>query len=110
MLDTLHPLTTIALAVLTSLLLTSHASQPAFLPIATGQWVWYMPFSLVRTALIALLFACSVLAALSKLVASLLGTGASYAVVSVKWAAYGAGTGAVVLLGTLVAVAWCAAV
>lgn len=44
MLDTLHPLTTIALAVLTSLLLTSHAFQTAFLPIATANGSGTCPF------------------------------------------------------------------
>lgn len=110
MLENTHPLMIIARAVLTTLLINSHAFQAAFTPVATGQWLWYIPFQSVCSVAVYVLFACSIAAALFKLLASHLGTGAAYFVLGAKWGAYGVGAVALVVVGALVAVAWCTAV
>jgi hypothetical protein len=99
MVENTHPLMIIALAVLTTLLINSHAFQAAFTPVATGQWLWYIPFQSVRSVAVYVLFACSIAAALFKLLASLFGTGAAYFVLGAKWGAYGVGAVALVVVG-----------
>jgi len=110
MLENTHPFAIIIIAVLAALLVNNPAFQAAFIPIATGEWVWYVPFQICRSVAIYILFGCSILAALVKLTASLLGSGAAYVFLGAKWGAYAVGAVSLVVVGTLVAVSWCTAV
>jgi hypothetical protein len=57
-----------------------------------------------------ILFACSIAAALFRLLAGLVGSGATCTVLGAKWVAYAVGAALLVVGVALVAVRWCAAV
>ena len=110
LLDNTHHFDITIIAVLAACTIDNNAFQNAFIPVASGQWVWYIPFQIVRFVAVHILFVFSVVAAFATLVATLLGTGASYLVLGAKWAAYGTGAVALVVVRTLLAVGWYTAV
>ncbi|KAF3039130.1 hypothetical protein E8E12_001335 [Didymella heteroderae] len=110
MFETMHLLIVAALSTLATLIVVNPTFQSHFNIVAAAQAVSYFTFPIVRSVAICMLFGCSIFAALSKVVASLLGTGPLYVALILECLAHLVGAVALTVVVTLVLVGWCTAI
>lgn len=108
--ETTRLLLTAALSSLVTLLITILAFQAAYIPAAMGEWIWCVPFRTEQSVATHVLFAFRIAAALFGLLAGLLGPGASLMILSMDFGAHVIGAVVAIVIGTLAAAGWYAAV
>lgn len=109
MFDTMHPLVTISVPTLSTLVRTSSAFKAAFKPAATAQAVSYVRLPILRSVCTCMLFGSSVVGALLHGLATSLESARLVALGLMKlpWVV---GSSAAFAVGLLVRAAWCWAV